>query len=133
MVSDWPDGRIKLYISTIGMRLRRRRPGLFIDGSYRPFDVVGAAADHVIAFERAHDGDALVVVAPRLTTGLDPTGGLPLGEAAWRDTSLQLGHAAVQTYDDLVTGARLTGGGTLRVGTVLEACPVALLWRGRAD
>jgi (1->4)-alpha-D-glucan 1-alpha-D-glucosylmutase len=128
MIDHWPDGRIKLYISTIGMRLRRSRPHLFIDGEYHPIAVHGAAAEHVIAFERVHDRDTIIVIAPRLTAALGPTAGPPLGSGVWGDTSLQFRHDAPRTVRNLFTGRRLTCGAGLRVSEALQDCPVALLW-----
>jgi (1->4)-alpha-D-glucan 1-alpha-D-glucosylmutase len=127
MIDNWPDGRIKLYISTIGMRLRRSRPRLFIDGEYHALAVEGAAADHVIAFERTHDGDTMIAIAPRLTAALGPAAGVPLG-SIWGDTSLHRGGDATRIFRNLFSGARLSAGATLRVSEALQDCPVALLW-----
>ncbi len=47
-------------------------------------DAVGSQARHVIACRRAWEGRELLVVAPRLTAGLNFP---PTGEV-WQDTSL---------------------------------------------
>jgi (1->4)-alpha-D-glucan 1-alpha-D-glucosylmutase len=130
LLDQWPDGRIKLFISTLGMRLRRSRPRLFIEGAYQPLVAAGAAADRVIAFARSLDGDELIVVVPRLTMGLGAAADLQLDPAVWRDTLLQLGDGAPRRFRNLVTGTWLTAGTTLQVSDALQHCPVALLWAG---
>ena len=51
-------------------------PDLFADGSYEPVAVEGPLADHVVAFVRRHEGDAILVVVPRLPT---PVWTAPIG------------------------------------------------------
>lgn len=134
LVEAWPDGRIKLLVTALGMRLRRSRPALLTGGAYRPLAVDGPAADHVVAFERSHDGDALIVAVPRLTARLAASSaGLPLGDEVWHDTAVQLDGATTR-YRDLLTGvphvaSASAAGARLRLGDVFRYCPVALLWR----
>lgn len=132
MLEGWTDGRIKLFLSVLGMRLRRSRPRLFIDGAYQPLIASGAAADRVIAFVRTLDREALIFVVPRLTTGLGVTAGLGLDPSAWRDTSLRLDDGTRRRFRNLVTGARLEADSNLLVSDVLRDCPVALLWQESA-
>jgi (1->4)-alpha-D-glucan 1-alpha-D-glucosylmutase len=127
LIDSWPDGRIKLFVSALGMRLRRRRPALFLDGDYRPLVTRGPAADHVIAFERAHGRDSLIVLAPRLTASLATASGVPLGREAWRSTSVDLPTRRPSTFRELLTGARLEAIGGLSVSDVFAVCPVAIL------
>jgi (1->4)-alpha-D-glucan 1-alpha-D-glucosylmutase len=73
----------------------------------------GAAADHVLAFDR---GGAVTVVT-RLPVGLDERGG-------WADTVLSLDG----TWRDVLTGRVVTS----RLDDVLRDLPVALLVRDGA-
>jgi malto-oligosyltrehalose synthase len=61
-----------LIVRALG--LRKAMPELFARGSYEPVAVDGPLADHVVAFLRRHAADAILVVAPRLPTGLEPAG-----------------------------------------------------------
>jgi (1->4)-alpha-D-glucan 1-alpha-D-glucosylmutase len=135
MIEGWPDGRIKLFVTAIGMRLRRARPRLFRVGDYVPLVTDGDHRENVIAFGRHVEADCLVVVVPRLAAGLaSPGTGFPVGDS-WGDTCVRLPTAdAVRVFRDLVTGARVVptrdadGISRLQVRQILQTCPVALLW-----
>ena len=133
LIDQWPDGRIKLFVSALGMRLRRSRPRLFIEGAYQPLAAAGAAADHVIALERSLDDDVLIVIAPRLTASLGASAELRFDPAVWRGTTLQRRDGAPRTFRNLLTGTHLTAGATLQISEALQQCPVALLWAARAS
>jgi (1->4)-alpha-D-glucan 1-alpha-D-glucosylmutase len=67
LLEGWPDGRIKLFITTCGLRFRREHSDLMREGDYQPLVVEGASAEYLVAFAR-HDGSGtLVTVAPRLS------------------------------------------------------------------
>jgi (1->4)-alpha-D-glucan 1-alpha-D-glucosylmutase len=104
-------GVAKLLLVSRALRLRRDRPSLF--QRYHPVPATGAAAHHVVAFDR---GGALSV-ATRLPVGLAAGGG-------WRDTELELPDGA---WTDALTG-RPVGGAAL--ADILDTYPVALLVRG---
>jgi (1->4)-alpha-D-glucan 1-alpha-D-glucosylmutase len=135
MLEEWPEGRLKLLVTAIGMRLRRARPALFLDGTYEPLEAVGPRSSHVVAFARRLGADVLIVVAPRLTTQIPwHDGRVPCGSTAWDSTTLHLpADTADCAWRELITGARLspsrsgTGFGALPLERVLESCPVALL------
>jgi (1->4)-alpha-D-glucan 1-alpha-D-glucosylmutase len=88
------DGRAKRWVIVRALALRRQRTALFAFGDYRPLEVAGVRADHVVAFARVHERDTLVAVAGRLFHTLGPrAGALPPGDA-WADTTVDLSHAA---------------------------------------
>jgi (1->4)-alpha-D-glucan 1-alpha-D-glucosylmutase len=128
MLRCWTDGRIKMYVSACGLRLRRRLPDLFTLGSYTPLSASGATASHLVAFERRHDGRSLIAITPRLTLRLaQTTGGIPRG-SAWMDATLALPDAT-GSYRNVLTGA-VVDGGEVRVADVLRSLPIALLMAG---
>ena len=103
-------GLAKLWLTTTALRLRRDRAELF--SGYTALAAEGAAADHLLAFDR---GGAITLVT-RLPIGLAEAGGwggttLTLPEGSWRDV--------------LGSGAGLSG--TVGVGELLGTLPVALL------
>jgi (1->4)-alpha-D-glucan 1-alpha-D-glucosylmutase len=106
-------GTAKLLVTREALTLRRERPELFT--SYAGVAAHGAAADHVLAFDR---GGALTVVT-RMPLGLAARGG-------WDDTTLALGDG---TWHDVVSGRTFEVAGGLAVGELLTALPVALLVR----
>jgi (1->4)-alpha-D-glucan 1-alpha-D-glucosylmutase len=99
----------KLLVTSRALRLRRDRPGLF--DSYTPVVASGAAAGHLLAFDR---GGALTL-ATRLPAGLEAGGG-------WRDTAVELPGS----LRDQLTGTTF-GPGTVSVADILGTYPVALL------
>ncbi len=48
MLEDWPDGRIKMYLTLAALRFRRRSPALFLQGEYLPLTGFRPAADHQV-------------------------------------------------------------------------------------
>ena len=135
MLEEWPDGRIKLFVTAIGMRQRRAWPRLFLEGTYEPLSAEGPAAAHVVAFARRLEGHTLVAAVPRLTTQTSADRHVPLGSAAWGPTTLRL-PASVRghTFRDLITGERFhpswaaAEDAALPLGRVFGSCPVTLLW-----
>ncbi|MFT4137022.1 malto-oligosyltrehalose synthase [Microbacterium sp.] len=103
-------GAAKLLVTSRALRLRRDRPDLFT--RYTPMTVVGAAAEHAIAFDR---GGALAVTT-RLPAGLAARGG-------WGDTLL-LRHSGETV--DVLTGRRFRGS-QVPLADLLSIYPVALL------
>lgn len=111
----------KLRLTRTALRLRRTRPGLFLDGAgYEPLHADGPAAGHCVAFVRCGpDGAGQAVTAvTRLGMRLEEAGG-------WRETTLRLPPGR---WHELLTGH--TGDGGSRPLAVLFAeSPVALLVR----
>jgi (1->4)-alpha-D-glucan 1-alpha-D-glucosylmutase len=105
------DSRAKLWIIYRLLRFRALHRALLATSDYLPVTAAGARADHVVAFARRHDGQGLIAVAGRLfaSLGLEPPA-LPLGEAVWGDTELDLGFVP--------SGAPLTN---ILTGEVLNA------------
>jgi (1->4)-alpha-D-glucan 1-alpha-D-glucosylmutase len=99
----------KLLVTSRALRLRRDNPGLF--DSYTPVTASGAAAHHLLGFDRG----GAVSLATRLPAGLHAGGG-------WRDTTVELPGG----MRDELTG-RSFGPGTVSVAAVLDMYPVALL------
>ncbi|MET3173758.1 UNVERIFIED_ORG: (1-_4)-alpha-D-glucan 1-alpha-D-glucosylmutase [Arthrobacter sp. UYCu721] len=117
--ADFRDEATKLLLTSRALRLRRDRPELF--QGYRPVLASGAAADHLVAFDRGADSNSTgstpgaLTLATRLPFGLERAGG-------WRDTAVELSTA----LRDELTG-RTHGPGPVPVAEILQLYPVALL------
>jgi (1->4)-alpha-D-glucan 1-alpha-D-glucosylmutase len=126
------DGRAKLWVIWRLLSLRRENPLLFRNGSYRGLAGSGAGAEHVLAFERRHGNDALVIVAARLPRLLAEQGGgalaLPTG-ALWRDTLVAMdGWSEGAAFENVLTGATLrVKNGAIPMGEALADFPGAAL------
>jgi (1->4)-alpha-D-glucan 1-alpha-D-glucosylmutase len=75
------DERAKAYMMVRLLRFRAAHPGLF-EGGLRPIEAEGTRADHLIAYAREDEGDALVVLAPRFPATLERLGGFDDTRAA---------------------------------------------------
>ena len=96
------DGRIKLYVLSRALRLRRMSPALFLEGAYVPLEARGPKADHVVAFARRLGGAVVIAVAPRLAAKLrEADGGL---SAALADTELVVPQTLGTAFRDVFTG-----------------------------
>ena len=63
--ADWSNGHAKFALTRTLLDLRRQRPALFAEGRYEPIAVSGVHRDHVIAFARRHEREAVIVAAGR--------------------------------------------------------------------
>ncbi|OGU13235.1 MAG: malto-oligosyltrehalose synthase, partial [Geobacteraceae bacterium GWC2_53_11] len=100
------DGRIKLHLTWKALGFRREHRTLFEAGSYVPLTVEGSRREHVCAFERSERDRSILVVVPRLCSGLigDHTG-LPLGAEVWRDTRINLpSGGSASRFRNIFTG-----------------------------
>jgi (1->4)-alpha-D-glucan 1-alpha-D-glucosylmutase len=91
LTASLEDGRCKLLLTWRSLQLRRARPRLFSHGEYRRLNVHGSRAHHVCAFARRHEGELVIVIAPRLYRRLlDDPDRLPLGAEVWENTLVEL-------------------------------------------
>jgi (1->4)-alpha-D-glucan 1-alpha-D-glucosylmutase len=136
LLADLADGRIKAYLLSRTLGLRRTLEAVFTRGAYLPLDATGVRRDHVCAFARSLDQAGVIVVVPRLVAQLtDESERPPMGPEVWGQTRLLLPpQLASRCYQNVFTGEvlppdsyRATTGPL--VGTLLGRFPVALLLR----
>jgi (1->4)-alpha-D-glucan 1-alpha-D-glucosylmutase len=132
LLERWEDGRVKLYVTACGLRLRKALPAPFLEGDYLALDLAGERAPHAVSFARTATSGTAIAVAPRLVATL-AGGGPPLGLEAWSDTSIRIPAALGDLeFEDVFTGARVRptpdgGGAHLKVAGLLTSLPVSLL------
>jgi malto-oligosyltrehalose synthase len=130
LLHSWRDGRIKQAVIRSVLGLRRQAPALFARGAYLPLTVRGTLAHRLIAFARIDDEAAIVVVVPRLVSGLLEGGGqLHISRTVLHDSMIEFppplrgrmmrtlfdGSDVVMTRDEL------------RLDVLLADFPVAVL------
>ncbi|KRE79707.1 malto-oligosyltrehalose synthase [Arthrobacter sp. Soil763] len=111
--ASYRDDAAKLLVTSRALRLRRDRPELFT--GYTPLPATGAAAGHLVAFDRGAGTPGAVTLATRLPRGLEQRGG-------WQDTAVDLPAAMT----DQLSG-RSFGPGPVKLADLLRDYPVALL------
>ncbi|HWY21332.1 MAG TPA: malto-oligosyltrehalose synthase [Candidatus Acidoferrum sp.] len=122
------DGRIKAYLVWRTLCLRQQQVDLFQKGEYLPLAVAGAKAGHVIAFDRRFEGTSVIVIAPRLISGLlnDPERP-PLGPQIWEDTHVLLPTIrSGKQSQNAFTGKVVDFESRVNVSSILADFPVAL-------
>src|SRR5262249_9781313 len=103
LLEQWPDGRLKMYITYTLLSFRRRHSDLFSQGEYIPLRVRGAHANHIVAFARRHDRSWSITAVPRLCGMLTEAGAPPLGKKIWKDTEIAMPPAAPASWTDELT------------------------------
>ena len=122
LVASFRDGRVKLHVLSRGLRLRRAKPRIFIEGDYRPID----AGDEIIAFVREHDAGAVVCAVTRfpyrVTGGRAPWA---CGDV-WGDKTIAIPEG--RWRDALADGREISvGPDGLAAAELFRDLPVALL------
>ena len=132
LLEHWPDGRIKLYVTSRALNFRRAHGELFLDGAYEPLPATGTKNDNVFAFTRRTKNAWAVTAVPRFITTLVPAGQPPIGETLWASNALLLPGGAPTDWANVLTGeaVRADAAGrrrTLQLGDAFKSLPVALL------
>lgn len=140
MLERWADGRIKLFITTRGLYLRRELPDVFVGGSYLPLQVETSVSGDVVALARSAGDDCVIAIAPRLCARMaTPERPVPLGGDAWKTSRVLLPPPLRhRTFQNVFTGEELrptttSESGWLFLGQCFNHLPVALLRSVDAD
>jgi (1->4)-alpha-D-glucan 1-alpha-D-glucosylmutase len=121
-LAHWRDGTIKQAIIARLLWSRREHPELFARGSYRPLEVEGPAAGHLIAFLREHRGQRLVVAVARHTAPwLAGTSAPAIPAEYWAETTVSLPEGR---WTGLLAEGELQGG-AVQAAALLGELPAA--------
>ena len=136
LLSHWQDGRLKLYVTSRGLTLRRTYPEIFRQGAYLPIAVRGQRQNQVLALARRQGQDWVLAVAGRFFTTLTPAGQPPTGREVWGDTEVILPPEAPVAWEDIFTGrvCEAREAATLKhlpLQKVLQYLPLAFLFGSR--
>ena len=128
LLRDYRDGRLKLWVTMLGLKFRQRHGELFRAGSYLPLHVSHGKDDHVLALARQHEGEIAIVAAPRLAyTLMKGKEEAPVG-SVWNDSELVLPAEVVgRTLRNIFTGERWTAANSILCRELFGFFPVALL------
>jgi (1->4)-alpha-D-glucan 1-alpha-D-glucosylmutase len=104
----WRTGEIKQTLIACMLAHRAAHSELYATGAYVPVRAKGERADHVIAFFRNLGSDLLLVVVPRLPSGLlRSSKSIIIPPEAWGETCVLLPpQAALVRLRNVFTGAR---------------------------
>ncbi len=133
MVQSPEDGRIKMYITTKLLHLRKAHQTLFSKGTYIPLKVIGSAQNQIIAYAWQQANKVVVVLATRFVSALLPTPSLVIDPIAWEGTKVLLPkEVAATSFVDLFTQTTITtemcdNEAALDLKTIFKTLPLALL------
>lgn len=133
MLQNPEDGRIKMFVTTKLLHLRKAEHPLFTKGTYIPLKVIGSAEQQIIAYAWQHASKVVVVVASRFVSALLPTQSLAIDPAAWNNTKVLLPkELSADIFTDLFTKQQVTtepsdGQLALNLQTVFTPMPFAVL------
>ncbi|MDF2458618.1 MAG: treY [Nitrospira sp.] len=130
------DGRVKMYTIMTGLEYRRLHPELFQRGEYVQLECGGSKKQHLCAFARLHEDQALVTIIPRLVATLNPDSKHPpVGQSVWEDTWIvappwpTLSEFRNLLTGDIIAAESVNGRRVLPVAKVLHHAPIAVLER----
>lgn len=127
LLANWRQGGIKQAIIHRLLGLRKQHAALFEAGDYQALYAQGMHADKVVAFQRQHDEQCLLVVVPRFCHALLADHG-SLTLANWHDTRLEKGLRMHGRYRDILTGkVHLAEDNTLPLAELFATLPLAVL------
>ena len=111
---------LKLAVTATLLAHRRTHPRLFAEGSYQGLKADGPSAEHICAYSREAEDDAVVVVAAQFPAMLEADPGL-------RDIALPMpaSLAGIEGWRDLLSGRVFQR--EIAVKAALSALPVAVL------
>jgi (1->4)-alpha-D-glucan 1-alpha-D-glucosylmutase len=122
MFENWPDGRIKLTVIARLLAHRRDHSRLFAESRYESLTAKGCKSDHLCAFSRVCEDDALIVVAARFPARFEV-------DPDWAGTEIPWPPGAGCTHwCDLLCGHVVEWRSeAISAETVLRHLPVAVL------
>lgn len=117
----WRDGSVKQYVTAALLRLRPHYPELFRYGDWLPLRVSGEREEHLIAYARIRNDEALIVAVPRLVFNVTDN------KKLWANTVVTLPDELVgKRCRDVFSGESRTLQGTLDL-TSEKGCLLVLL------
>jgi len=121
LFGSWENGRIKMFVLTRLLNLRRTASQLFQKGNYASFYGEGEFADCCVAFSRELDSQKILVIVPRFTTRLSNAD----RGFDWKETELLVDSGA-GPMRDLFTGRTIPKGSDSIPLKNLDAFPFAV-------
>jgi (1->4)-alpha-D-glucan 1-alpha-D-glucosylmutase len=135
LAAGWDD-RLKVFVTHRLLALRRQLRELFTAGNYQPLEVTGRCSEQALAFCRTHEGNAVVVVVPRLVTRLaEYIAGEPVVRpphsfcgTVWNDTRVRLSEELPARWRDALRGGEVVAqGSVVSLEHVFRYVPLAVL------
>jgi (1->4)-alpha-D-glucan 1-alpha-D-glucosylmutase len=123
LLSNYADGKIKLFLMDALLSLRTKYADFFNHGSYTPLETSGTYKDHIIAYGRQFKKKWIICIVPRNVTFADYNR-FPLGNDIWKDTSVHLPENG--KYFDFLSKKRFSATNNIKAGEAFFQFPQAV-------
>ncbi|MGL5080820.1 MAG: malto-oligosyltrehalose synthase [Microcoleaceae cyanobacterium] len=128
LMTTWEDGRLKLFLITKVLGVRKKYLGIFQKGHYQPLTVTGKHKGHIIAFARTYGESAAITISPRFLSHVTQASLFPLGESVWEDTAVEIPSQFInRTWREVIADQDIPESSHVLVGQILQSFPAALL------
>ncbi len=130
LLRNYPDGRIKLWLTDKLLNFRQGRNAMFCEGNYIPLPVHGSREEHVIAYARSYGGEFAIAAASRFAYSLMRGSGEPPIGSVWGDTTISPDqNFSTKELRNFLTGEKVAvrNGNSLLCGDLFAHLPFALL------
>jgi len=121
ILSNKQDGRVKLFLISKVLEIRKQYEDLFLRGDYIPLAIEGELNKYVIAFARKYGQAWSITIVPRFTRKFVEE------KHQWKDVFLILPQEAPQQWKNAMTGEGLNAPGKIAMEGIFNRFPTALL------
>ena len=126
LLAEWPSGAVKQALLHRLLKLRHDLEGSLACGGYLALPVLGAQADHVVAFLRRGKEEAALVASGRLFARLWSDAPRVYDSGFWRDTWIEVPEGA-GLINEHISGRPVTRhGNRIAAAELFQALPVAV-------
>ena len=126
LLADWPSGAVKQALLHRLLELRQKLEGSLTFGGYVALPVLGAHAEHVVAFMRGGKGEGAIVASGRLFARLWGDAPRAYDSGLWRDTWIEVPGVAGVVLERLSGRSIALRGGRIAADELFQALPVAV-------
>lgn len=130
LLANWPDARVKLFMTHVALQFRRQNASFFISSEYLPLAAQGEHRDQLFGFARRQRDRWVLIIVPRCVSKLLADDRLAVPPEAWADTAMLLPEGAPARWRNLFSEQPIAVGGQparLPAAELLRAFPVACL------
>jgi (1->4)-alpha-D-glucan 1-alpha-D-glucosylmutase len=125
LLQNWPEGRIKIFLTQRVLRFRNAHGDLFRHGSYLPIKAGGTFAESCVSFARMRGEEWIIVIGPRLSARV----GFPPVADRWQDTFVDIPqNISLENAREIFTNREIQAQDRqLQIGDLLSIFPFAVL------
>ena len=130
LMTNWKDGRIKLFTTYKMLHFRDRYRDLFQKGIYIPLSTNESDMTTICAFARVQNSLWSLTIAPRFFSAMVDYNCFHLGEKTWGDTNLILPNGVPLQWKNVFTGEEielLSNTNHLPLWRIFNTFPIAVL------